>query len=145
MPITFHVNVLPSVGELTMKALVTVPPTATLGTVLKVDAPVTLKKLIVNGPVPALAPPVSLADHTIVWPESRRVFPVREVNVGLELTVTVSPPEHIELGVVGESVTLYEYVFVVVGEAAYVDDVAPDIALAAMHDGELLPETVYHW
>jgi hypothetical protein len=41
-----------------------------------------------------------------------------------ELTVTVSPGEHREVGEKDESVTLYEYVVVMVGEAENVGEVA---------------------
>ena len=47
------------------------------------------------------------------------------------LTVTVSAGEHLDVGGFAESVTLYEYVVVAVGEAWYVDEVAP--AMGVVH------------
>jgi hypothetical protein len=46
-------------------------------------------------------------------------------------TTTVSPPEHCDAGEKAESVTLYEYVADMVGEAVWVERVAP--AIDALH------------
>ena len=54
------------------------------------------------------------------------------------LTVTVSPAEHCDAAEYAESVTLYEYEVVVVGEARYVAEVAPP-----MDDVQVPSE--YHW
>jgi hypothetical protein len=50
----------------------------------------------------------------------------------------VSPLEHRDVGEYAESVTLYEYVEADVGDAEYVDKVAPDIAVRQA-------PSEYHW
>jgi hypothetical protein len=60
------------------------------------------------------------------------------LTVRAGLTVTVSPAEHEDEGEYAESVTLYEYVVVDLGEGEYVDDViAPDMRLLQL-------DPVYH-
>jgi hypothetical protein len=82
-------------------------------------------------------PPVKVADRvddcvSLMGDGKADALTVRE-----GLTVTVSPAEHTDEGEYAESVTLYEYVVIDLGEGEYVDDVAPDMSVLQL-------DPVYH-
>jgi hypothetical protein len=83
-------------------------------------------------------PPLKVADRVDDCPtlmedgEDGGAFTVRA-----GLTVTVSPAEHTDEGENAESVTLYEYVVVDLGEGEYVDDLPPDMSMLQL-------DPVYH-
>ena len=73
------------------------------------------------------------------WPLSTAGLPgVMAPAPIAELTVTVSPAEHFETGEKAESVTLYEYVVVTVGEVENVCEIADETRLVHV-------PSEYHW